>query len=215
MSTREVVIIDYGVGNILSVRRGLERCGAIVTVTDNHQAILSAPRVVLPGVGAFASGMSELRSRGLDQVIQEVAARGTTLLGICLGMQMLLDESDEFGLTDGLGLIPGRVVRIPSLTANGQPQKLPHVGWSALTMPAARESWEGSILAHTSPGDAVYFVHTFMASPHDAAHRLADCWYGGVAISAAIVRDNLFGCQFHPEKSGGPGLNILSRFVST
>jgi glutamine amidotransferase len=214
MSTPEVTVIDYGMGNLLSVRRGLEHCGATVTVTADPDVILSSSRVVLPGVGAFADGMAELRSHGLNTVVREVAARGTPLLGICLGMQMLLDESEEFGITAGLGLIPGRVVSVPSKTADGHPQKIPHIGWNALVLPHGRESWEGTLLQGVKPGEAVYFVHSFMANPINADHRIADCFYGGISVSAAIGRANIFGCQFHPEKSGEVGLKVLRRFLT-
>jgi glutamine amidotransferase len=213
MSTPEVAVIDYGMGNLLSVRRGLEHCGATVTVTADPGAILSAPWVVLPGVGAFADGMAELRRQGLDAVVREVAARGTPLLGICLGMQMLLDESVEFGIASGLGLIQGRVVPVPAVTTGGNPQKIPHIGWNALVLPQGRADWKGTLLQELESGEAVYFVHSFMASPADPGHRIADCLYGGMPVSAAIARDNIFGCQFHPEKSGEVGLKVLRRFL--
>jgi len=213
MSTPEVAVIDYGMGNLLSVRRGLEHCGATVTVTADPDAILSAPWVVLPGVGAFVDGMAELRRQGLDGVVREVAARGTPLLGICLGMQMLLDESVEFGVTEGLGLIRGRVIPVPAITAGGYPQKIPHVGWNALVLPHGREDWKDTLLQEVKPGESVYFVHSFMASPVDPGHRIADCLYGAMPVSAAIARGNVFGCQFHPEKSGEVGLKVLRRFL--
>jgi len=213
MSKREVAVIDYGIGNLLSVRRGLERCGASVIVTADPNAILSASRVVLPGVGAFADGMVELRRQGLDAVVKEVAAKGTPLLGICLGMQMLLDESEEFVTTPGLGLIAGRVVQVPAMTTDGRPQKIPHIGWNTLVLPQGRESWDGTLLQEVNSHEAVYFVHSFMASPADRGHCIADCHYGGVTVSAAIRRDNIHGFQFHPEKSGEVGLRILKRFL--
>lgn len=213
MSTPEVTVIDFGIGNLLSVRRALEYCGATVIVTADHDAILSAPRVVLPGVGAFADGMAELRRQGLDAVVREVAAKGTPLLGICLGMQMLLDESEEFITTLGLGLISGRVVQVPAITADGHPQKIPHIGWNALVLSQGCENWGGTLLQEVKPGEAVYFIHSFMVSPTDPAHRVADCYYGGVSVSAVIRRDNIYGCQFHPEKSGEVGLKILKRFL--
>lgn len=213
MSTSEVVVIDYGMGNLLSVRRGLEYCGATVTVTADPNIILSSTRVVLPGVGAFIDGMAGLRSEGLDAVVREVAARGTPLLGICLGMQMLLEESEEFGNTAGLGLIPGRVMAIPTTTTSGGPQKIPHIGWSPLVLPAGCENWEGTLLRKVKPGEAAYFVHSFMVSPTDHSHRIADCLYGGQPVAAAIQRDNVLGCQFHPEKSGEVGLKILRQFL--
>jgi glutamine amidotransferase len=213
MSTSEVVVIDYGMGNLLSVRRGLEHCGARVVVTADPHAILSAPRVVLPGVGAFIDGMHGLCRAGLDTVVREVATRGTPLLGICLGMQMLLDESEEFGSTKGLGLIPGRVIAIPATTTEGRSQKIPHIGWNALTLPVGNKYWDETLLQKLKQGEAAYFVHSFMANPADQSHRVADCLYGGHSVAAAIQHDNVFGCQFHPEKSGEVGLTILRQFL--
>jgi glutamine amidotransferase len=214
MSDQEVAVIDYGVGNLLSVSRGLEHCGAKVIVTSEPKLILSAARVVLPGVGAFANGMAELGRNGLDQVVLEVAARETPLLGICLGMQMLFDESEEFGDTRGLGLIPGKVITIPSTTIDDQPQKVPHIGWNSLQVPSGRDNWKNSLLRKIKPGDATYFVHSYMVSPADPKDLLADCYYGGRSISAAVERDNICGTQFHPEKSGKVGLAILESFLS-
>lgn len=213
MSKPEVAVMDYGVGNLLSVRRALEHCGANVTVTGDHAAILSSPRVVLPGVGAFANAMTELRRQGLDEVALEVASRGVPLLGICLGMQMLLEQSEEFGLSMGLALIPGRVISIPPTSKTGAAQKIPHIGWNGLVLPERRQTWAGTLLQDVKPAEAVYFVHSFMAEPANPDDRVADCLYGGVAISAAIARRNVYGCQFHPEKSGPVGLKILRRFL--
>lgn len=213
MSKPEVVVIDYGMGNLLSVRRGFEHCGASVAVTADPDVIQSAPRVVLPGVGAFIDGMHELRRAGLDNVVREVAARGTPLLGICLGMQMLLDESEEFGSTKGLGLIPGQVIAIPATTTEGRPQKIPHIGWNALTYPVGNKNWDETLLRKVKQGEAAYFVHSFMANPANQSHRIADCLYGGQRVAAAIQHGNVFGCQFHPEKSGEVGLTILRQFL--
>jgi imidazole glycerol-phosphate synthase subunit HisH len=210
----EVVVVDYGLGNLLSVRRGLEYCGGTVTITADPDIILSAPRVILPGVGAFADGMSELRNLKLDAVIREVVEQGSFLLGICLGMQLLLDESEEFGKTEGLGIIPGSVVPVPSTTINGFLQKIPHIGWSNLILPEGFDSWENSLLQEVNPGESVYFIHSFMAAPNNPDHCIANCLYGGVPVPATIGRDNVYGCQFHPEKSGEIGLKILHRFLS-
>ena len=210
----EVAVIDYGLGNLLSVRRGLEHCGATVTVTSDPNTILSAPRVVLPGVGAFAHGMTELRNQGLDVIVRKVAAQGSILLGICLGMQMLLDGSVEFSDTEGLGIIPGNVVPVPSTTTNGFWQKIPHIGWNNLILAPGFENWEESLLHEVNPGEAVYFVHSFMAVPKNPKHCIANCLYGGVSVTAIIGRNNIYGCQFHPEKSGVVGLKILRQFLS-
>jgi glutamine amidotransferase len=210
----EIHVIDYGVGNLLSVRRGLEHCGATVIQTSDAETILAAKRVVLPGVGAYANGMAALDALGLFDVIRELAHRGIPLLGICLGMQLLLDESDEFGLTRGLGLIPGRVVNVPEHSVMGEALKIPHIGWNELLPATPDRGWHGTVLADTRAGDAAYFVHSFMAVPAAPEHRIADCEYGGIRIPAVIGHGQITGCQFHPEKSGEVGLKILRRFCA-
>lgn len=212
--SNQVTVVDYGVGNLLSVQRGLEHCGARVIFSADPAQILAAKRVVLPGVGAFGNAMQALDRLGLIAVFRELALRHTPLLGICLGMQLLLDESEEFGITAGLGLIPGRVIPVPIQTQMGAPLKVPHIGWSALHPSSASGGWSGTVLQDNQPGDAAYFVHSFMALPSDSAHRIADCLYGGHKIAATIGRDQIMGCQFHPEKSGEVGLKILRRFIT-
>ena len=213
MSKPKVVIIDYGVGNLLSVQRAVEECGAQAITSSKPDVIAQADRVILPGVGAFANGMQALESLGLIEVIKEIAAGGIPLLGICLGMQLLLDDSEEHGATKGLGIIPGRVVPVPNVSTDGFPLKIPHIGWNALVA-SEGETWNGTILQNLTPGDSVYFVHSFMAEPEDPAVRMADCLYGGNRISAMIGHSNVFGCQFHPEKSQTIGLRILANFLS-
>lgn len=210
----EVAVIDYGVGNLLSVQRGLERCGAKVIITADPGQILSSPKIVLPGVGAFGNAMQELQHLGLVEVLLEVARRGTPFLGICIGMQLLLDESDEFGVTAGLALIPGRVIPVPTHAVTGERRKIPHIGWNTLLPAGFAETWNGTLLENNTHGEPVYFVHSFMAEPTDPNHRIADCVYGGHRLAAVIGRANVTGCQFHPEKSGEVGLKILNTFVS-
>jgi glutamine amidotransferase len=212
MSAPEVTVIDYGVGNLLSVQRGLEHCGAKVILTADPEQILAAKRVVLPGVGAFGNAMHALERLGLVAVIRELGQRKVPLLGICLGMQLLLEESEEFGMTAGLGLIPGRVIAVPVLTLSGEKQKVPHIGWNALQPCNAAIGWQRTLLENNRPGESAYFVHSFMAVPTVPVHRIADCTYGGHKIAATIGRDQITGCQFHPEKSGEVGLKILRRF---
>jgi imidazole glycerol-phosphate synthase subunit HisH len=214
MSKLSVSIIDYGVGNLLSVARGLERCGAKVTITSNPKKILSSFRVVLPGVGAFSNGMKELKKNNLDEVVREVADKEVPLLGICLGMQMLLDESEEFGKTKGLGLISGKVIPIPTITIDGNRQKIPHIGWNSLKLSKNYQNWKKTPLAKVQEYEEVYFTHSFMANPSSSKYRLADCLYGGLSIAAFIKKNNIFGCQFHPEKSGKVGLKILKSFIN-
>lgn len=212
-SGKEITIVDYGVGNLLSVQRGFEHCGAKVILTSDPERILAAKRVVLPGVGAFGNAMQALEQMGLVAVIRELAHRQTPLLGICLGMQLLLDESEEFGITAGLGLIPGRVIPVPAQTISEETQKIPHIGWSALHPSSALCEWNGTLLQDNRPGEAAYFVHSYMAVPSVPAHCIADCVYGGHKIAAVIGRDQITACQFHPEKSGEVGLKILHRFI--
>lgn len=209
-----VVIVDYGVGNLLSVTRALEVCGADVVVTDDPAVVTRADRLVVPGVGAFADGMAGLHQRGLVNPIQEFATTGRPLLGICLGMQLLFSESEEFGLHEGLNLIAGRVVAIPNQTHGGAWRKTPHIGWNELRPPPGRLGWDDTLLAGLAEGSAVYFVHSFVAEPVDSAVRLADCDHEGFAISAAVQKDRVYGCQFHPEKSGEVGLSVINNFLS-
>lgn len=213
MHPPEVTIIDYGVGNLLSVQRGFESCGARVVLTSNPDQILSSKRIVLPGVGAFPNAMEALNSLGLITVIQELDKLNTPLLAICLGMQLLMDESDEFGVTAGLGLIPGRVVAVPLENIAGDLQKIPHIGWSALKSSVQSHNWNGTLLQDNQIGDTVYFVHSFMAQPADDKNLLAHVVYGGHRIAAVIAKNQIIGCQFHPEKSGEVGLKILRRFI--
>jgi imidazole glycerol-phosphate synthase subunit HisH len=208
-----ITVVDYGAGNLLSVQRALEKCGATVQFATSAADIASASRLVLPGVGAFADGMAGLRERGLVDELRKFGASGRPMLGICLGMQLLMTESEEFGVHVGLDLIAGRVVPIPRTAIDGRPHKIPHIGWSALQIPPGLQAWSDGILADVRPGEAVYLVHSFAVMPQLATHRLADCDYNGRTICAALRMGNLYGCQFHPEKSGLVGLKILSRFI--
>jgi imidazole glycerol-phosphate synthase subunit HisH len=208
----KVTVIDYGTGNLLSVSRAFEKFEMEVILTDSPEQILQAEKLVLPGVGAFKNGMQGLQDRGLIDPIRAYAELGRPFLGICLGMQMMLDESDEFGSTKGLGLIPGSVQVIPKTTADGEAHKTPHIGWSPLEVSQNRSGWENTILAALPVNAEVYFVHSFTAKPTDENHRLADCYYNGRRIAASIKSGNLYGCQFHPEKSGTFGLKIIEGF---
>lgn len=211
--SKTVTIIDYGVGNLLSVTRAFEHCGATVMLAHEAAEIEQAERLVLPGVGAFADGMQGLRERELIDPIRRFAATGRPLMGICLGMQMLASSSEEFGEHEGLNLIPGRVRPIPRVAVDGSPLKTPHIGWSSLQRPDAAE-WSGTILADTVPESAVYLVHSFAVELADPADLLSYCVHGGHRISAVIRRDAVYGCQFHPEKSGPAGLRIVNGFLA-
>jgi glutamine amidotransferase len=210
--SRNVTVVDYGIGNLYSVRRALESCGAEVTLSADPDFITASERMVLPGVGAFDDGMRGLRERNLVEPIRQFAASGKPLLGICLGMQMLASVSEEFGTHEGLGIIPGRVVAVQPTTVTGERHKIPNVGWRAL-LPAAGADWSQTPFANTTPGSAVYLVHSYHCIPDDPRHTLAYCEYGGHPVTCAIGSGRIIGCQFHPEKSGSVGLTVLARFL--
>ncbi len=212
--SRLVTIIDYGMGNLLSVAKALEHCGAEVRVSDRYDHIRDAELLILPGVGAFANAMQELKKQHLDLAIKEFALTERPFLGICLGMQMMFEWSEEFGLHQGTGLLPGTVKAIEQTDVNGKPHKIPHIGWAAIVPPAAHILWQDSILKNTAEKAEFYFVHSFTAVPAVAEHRLADTSYNGRLISAAVKSGNLYGCQFHPEKSGKEGLKIIDCFLT-
>ena len=211
--SKQVTIVDYGSGNLLSVSRALAQCGADVIISRDPSAIERATRLVLPGVGAFGDGMEGLRRRDLVEPVRAFAMSGRPLLGICLGMQMLMTSSEEFGHHAGLNLIPGCVLSLPDRSTGGQPLKRPHIGWVDLHQPADVE-WTDSLLESTAPGTSVYLVHSYAAHPSNPEDCLAECNFGGHRIVACVRRRNVVGCQFHPEKSGPAGLRILSRFVA-
>lgn len=209
-----VHIVDYGVGNLYSAVRAVEKVGGEARLSNDPAEIASAERLLLPGVGAFASCADTLRSRGLVEPVVAFAATGRPFLGICVGMQLMFDYSLEFGKHAGLGLIAGHVEHIPAEDAAGS-RNVPHIGWSELLMPAGRKDWSGTILEGVTPGvDAAYFVHSYNCVPDDPSCRLVEADYDGYPITAAVVRDNLIGCQFHPEKSAHVGLRMIERFLT-
>ena len=199
-----IAIVDYGVGNLFSLRSSLAAVGAEAEVTKDASVIRSAGKVILPGVGAFEDAMNKLRSSGLAETVIAEAASGKPLLGICLGMQMLFDRSFEYGEHAGLGLIPGSVVPIGDVIPTGL--KIPHIGWNALHF-SDRKS---PLFRYIKEGDCVYFVHSYYAADCEK-NVIATAEYGA-ELTAAVQKDNVFGCQFHPEKSGKVGLGILRAF---
>jgi glutamine amidotransferase len=210
-----VAIIDYGVGNLFSVHKAFSKIGVNSFITSNPEEITSSSKVVLPGVGAFKNGMRKLIETDLSNIVKDVANSGKPLLGICLGAQMLLDSSEEFGDTLGLGLIRGKVTGIPKLSNSGQRIRVPNIGWNNLCYPRGASSTKGTILDSIPETSMTYFVHSFMMSPEDPDTRLADIDYEGIRISAAIKSGNISGTQFHPEKSGTIGLQILRNFCDS
>ena len=199
---RSIAIIDYGMGNLRSVQKGLERVGCHAEVTRDPERIEAANGVVLPGVGAFGACMDNLRTYGLIDTVRRVITRGTPFLGICLGMQLLFEESEEFGPVPGLGIFPGRVVRFPETLG----LKVPHMGWNQI-----RKQSEPRHLRGINDGVFVYFVHSYYVAPADASLTATTTEYG-VEFTSAIARDNVFATQYHPEKSQTVGLKILENF---
>ena len=198
-----IAVVDYGVGNLFSLCSSLRAIGADAVVTNEKSVLQSVDKIILPGVGAFADAARKLREPGLDALLIEQAAKGKELLGICLGMQLLFESSEEYGEHRGLGLLKGRVVsmegRLPPVL------KIPHIGWNAL-----RFRRDHKLLRNIKEGDCVYFVHSYYAE--DCADSLIATAEYGLDVTAIAARDNVMGCQFHPEKSGAVGLNILRAF---
>ena len=212
-ATPAVIVVDYGRGNLFSVCQAVARVGGAPALTSDPAAVRQAERVILPGVGAFGDAMAGLASRGLDDGVREFARAGRPLLGVCLGMQLLLEVSTEFGRHGGLGLIGGRVDRLPA-PAPGSRDKIPNVGWCQLWPSPGGLPWSLSLFARVKPGDFAYFVHSYAVHPADARHRLAEIGFSGTPVAAAIAAEHIAGCQFHPEKSGEVGLAILDAFVN-
>ena len=198
-----IAIIDYGVGNLFSLCSSFKSLGADIVVTGDADEIRKADKLILPGVGAFKDAADKLRNLGLDKVIKDEVNKGKAIMGICLGMQMLFEKSFEYGEHKGLGLLKGEVIGMNGTIPNNL--KIPHIGWNALHF-----TKESPLLKYIKNGDCVYFVHSFYADGCDES-LIATAEYGK-ELTAAVNKDNIFGCQFHPEKSGEVGLNILKAF---
>lgn len=199
-----IAVVDYGVGNLFSLRSSLETIGADVTVTGDAETLRRADKIILPGVGAFEDAAAKLRESGLDAVLREEAATGKPIMGICLGMQMLFDKSLEYGEHEGLGLIHGIVSPIADVIPADL--KIPHIGWNALHFGERKHP----LFRYLEEGDCVYFVHSYYAA-QCAESVIATAEYGA-ELTAAVANGNVCGCQFHPEKSGDVGLRILRAF---
>lgn len=198
-----IAIIDYDAGNIRSVEKALQFLGQEVKITQDREEILGADKVVLPGVGSFGDAMGKLHQYGLVEVIRQVAEKKTPFLGICLGLQLLFERSDESPGVEGLGILKGEILRIPE----GEGRKIPHMGWNSLELRN-----QGRLFAGLSGEPYVYFVHSYYLKARDEQIVKATTEYG-VTIHASVEQDNIFACQFHPEKSSDTGLKILKNFV--
>lgn len=205
----KICIVDYGVGNIHSAMKGLKRFTDNVILSDDITEIQNASALVLPGQGAFEAGMEGLRVRGLIEEVRKTGQSGKPILGICLGAQLLLERGFEFGDWEGLGFMPGTVEHFPALSEGA---KTPHMGWNSIDEPKPG-AWNGTILEGLPQGAEMYFIHSYILQPKDPAHILATTNYGGVTFPCVIARDNIVGCQFHPEKSSALGMQIIENFV--
>ena len=199
-----ISIVDYGVGNLFSLSSSLKSIGADTVVTSDKQKILDSSAIILPGVGAFSDAQKKLKDSGLFEVIIDEAKKGKNLLGICLGMQMLFEKSFEYGEYDGLGLLKGNIV---PLEGKISPElKIPHIGWNSLEF----KNGKSDLFKYINNGDFVYFVHSYYAT--DCEESIIATSDYGIDVTASVGKDNIYGCQFHPEKSGDVGLNILKAF---
>lgn len=210
MSIKKIVIIDYGIGNVKSMYNAFACIGIEPILTADKKAILEADALVLPGVGAFNKGMSNLNDADLAETIKAFVRKGNPFIGVCLGMQMLFEDSEEFGSTPGLGLIKGKVIKLP--LSNELKEKLPHVSWNELNEPYPGR-WKNTVLDGVALKTDAYFVHSFVGVPDNKEDILATANYGGKEFCAAVHHENIYGTQFHPEKSGENGLNMLKNFI--
>ena len=213
MLSKKITIIDYGCGNILNLARAIKFVGYEVDITHDKNKIINSSYVILPGVGAFGNAMKQIEKYNLHNTILEYAKSNKPLLGICLGMQILLTVSYEFGVHKGLGLIEGKVIKISN--EKNKEIKIPHMGWNEIYPNNNKKEWKNKILKSSSIGKSFYFVHSFVCITKDYDSTIAVCNYSDISIPAVIATGNVYGCQFHPEKSGDNGLAVLKNFCET
>ena len=213
MLSKKITIIDYGCGNILNLARAIKFIGYEVDITHDKNKIINSSYVILPGVGAFGNAMKQIEKYNLHNTILEYAKSNKPLLGICLGMQILLTVSYEFGVHKGLGLIEGKVIKISN--EKNKEIKIPHMGWNEIYPNNNKKEWKNKILKSSSIGKSFYFVHSFVCITKDNDSTIAVCNYSDISIPAVIATGNVFGCQFHPEKSADNGLAVLKNFCET
>jgi len=206
----QVAIVDYDMGNLFSVKHACESVGLKASITASRQEILAADAVILPGVGAFGDAMATLVRLQLVDVLRQVAVSGKPLVGICLGMQLFMTRSYEFGCHEGLGIIEGEVVRFESPAEGAARLKVPQVGWNHIH---GNGAWKGSLLDGLQSGEFMYFVHSFYAIPADSRVVLSTTRYGHIEFCSSLSHGNVFACQFHPERSGPQGLRIYHNFA--
>lgn len=212
----KVAIVDYQMGNLFSVEHACAAVGLDARITTDPSEILAADAAILPGVGAFGAAMDNLRQLGLVEPLLDFIGTGRPFLGICLGLQLLFTESEEFGTHKGLGFIPGRVVRFPAKDPQDVPLRVPQIGWNKIAPPAARPgAWKGTALAGIAPGEYMYFVHSFYVAPEEPDAVLTVTRYEGLEYCSGIRKHNVLATQFHPEKSAEEGLRIYRSWAAS
>ena len=211
MAKAKVVIVDYGLGNLFSIQRAISYLGGEAIVSSTPSEIKTADRLILPGVGAFGKGIQELEKRNLIEPIHLFINSGRPFLGICLGLQLLMSESYEFGQFRGLDIISGKVIKFQEPRPNDS-FRIPHIGWNKLESSRSK-SWQDTLLKDTPIGSFVYFVHSYFIVPEDPSEIFAETEYGRDRFCSLLQKNNVMGCQFHPEKSGKMGLSIYKRFL--
>lgn len=208
----QVAIVDHGLGNLFSVKHACECVGMVATITPDRQEILAADAVILPGVGAFGDAMQTLRRLDLVRVLQDIAQSSTPLIGICLGVQLLMSRSYEFGCHEGLGIIDGVVVRLEHPRERGRDLKVPQVGWNRIS--TAADGWSDTLLRNVPDHEFMYFVHSYVVQPADPTVVLSTTRYGDIDFCSSVRRGSVFACQFHPERSGPQGLRVYRNLVA-
>jgi len=212
--SKKIIIVDYQLGNLFSVKQALINIGLNVQISLDPNDILDADAIVLPGVGAFKDAMENLNKLGLAGPIKDFVNSGKPFLGICLGLQLLFSDSEEFGSSEGLNIIPGKVKRFSNRNKSGDMVKVPQIAWNTINK-VVNEKWEKSPLIDVEDGEDMYFVHSFYIEPVDSTIVLTKTSYGDILYASSILKDNIFACQFHPEKSAGEGLKIYRNWAKS
>lgn len=205
------ILIDYGINNLYSVQRMMQTLNVQVTITSDADQIRKADKIILPGVGAFSRAMTELKARNLDDALEDYVDSGKPLLGICLGMQLLFSESEEFGTHKGFNFVEGKVVKFKTPILNER-YKIPQMNWNEIR-PHKNAKWESSLLDNITPNSHFYFVHSYVCYPQQEQNYIAETRYGNDTFCSVVNKDNVWGCQFHPEKSAANGINIFKNFI--